>query len=112
MDLVLFLATYLSAACFFYYGLKLLLSQDMVAEFERYGLTKFRRLVGWLQLAGCFGLVIGAYFPLLTTAASLGLASLMALGVFARIRVHDTIIDMLPAIVLFAVNALVFLRSL
>ncbi len=112
MQLLLSSAKIVSSACFFYYGLSLLVSKDMVAEFQRYGLSQYRRLVGWLQLAGSVALFAGAYLPLLTTLASFGLAALMGLGVIARVKARDSILDMLPASLLLVLNAFLFFFSL
>ena len=102
------LLSLISSSCFFYYGLALLFSQHMRVEFERYGLSQFRRLTGVLQILGSVGLIIGLYVPTLMTLASLGLAMLMALGVLVRIRVKDPVVQMLPAFLLLLVNSIIF----
>ena len=83
----------------------------MVAEFERYGLSRYRHLVGCLQLAGSLALIFGAYLPLLGTIAALGLAALMGLGVVARVKARDPILEMLPAIFLLTLNAFIVFAS-
>ena len=83
----------------------------MVAEFKRYGLSRFRRLVGWLQFAGSIGLVASAYLPPLATLAALGLALLMALGVAARVKAGDSLLEMFPAIFLLVLNAFISFAS-
>jgi hypothetical protein len=111
MQILFLSAKFLSAACFCYYGLCLLVSQDMVAEFARYGLSRYRRLVGWLQLAGSLALIAGAYLPLLDTLAALGLTALMGLGVVARVKARDSILEMLPAFLLLILNAYIVFAS-
>ncbi len=101
----------LSAGGFFYYGLCLLFSRHMETEFQRYGLSQYRQLTGGLQLAGSLGLIAGFYWPLLTSLASLGLATLMALGLFVRVKVQDPLWQMLPAVFFLIVNALIFFAS-
>ncbi len=103
--MILLSAKFISSACFFYYGISLLVSQDMVTEFERYGLSRYRGLVGWLQLTGSLAIIAGAYFPPLATLAAFGLGVLMGLGVAARVRARDSILEMLPAFFLLALNA-------
>ncbi len=111
MQMLLPSAKFLSSACFFYYGLSLLISQEMVAEFDRYGLSRYRSLVGWLQLCGSLALIAGAYLPLLATMAALGLTALMGLGVVARVKARDSILEMLPALFLLALNSYIVFAS-
>ena len=65
----------------------------MVAEFERYGVSQFRTLVGYLELAGGLGQVIGYYYSqYLFAAASLGLATLMFMAIILRLRLQDPLL--------------------
>jgi DoxX-like family len=101
----------ISIALFFYYGIVCLVSQSMVAEFERFGLARFRRLTGALEVMGALGLLAGYFVPLLTLVASGGLTLLMVFGVAARIRIHDSVVEMLPALILMLVNLFIFLHA-
>lgn len=75
----------LSIVLFLYYGLAVLVSDAMVTEFERFGLLRFRKFTGVLELLGALGLVLGYFVPHFTIAAAGGLAVLMAAGVVVRI---------------------------
>ncbi len=78
----------------------------MVAEFERYGLSQFRTLVGYLELAGGLGQIIGYYYSqYLFAAASLGLVTLMFMALILRLRLQDPYLEIIPAAVLFVINA-------
>jgi uncharacterized membrane protein YfcA len=79
----------------------------MKVEFERYGLARFRILVGILECLGALGLLVG-YFnrPVLVLAAA-GLMLTMLLGIATRIRIGDSLVRTLPAIVLLILNAFV-----
>ncbi len=94
----------LSIALFLYYGLTCLFTETRVAEFERFGLGPFRRLTGSLEVLGALGLLAGYLVPWLAIVASGGLSLLMVLGVTTRIRVRDSLWEMLPALVLMLVN--------
>ncbi len=94
----------LSIALFLYYGLTCLFTEARVAEFERFGLGHFRRLTGSFEVLGALGLLAGYLVPLFATVASGGLVLLMVLGVATRIRVRDSLLEMLPALVLMLVN--------
>ncbi len=94
----------LSGVAFVIYGVLCLGAARMADEFERFGLAKFRVLVGALEVLGGAGLLIGLwYLPLFLLAAS-GLTVLMLLGVGVRVRLRDGVLLTLPAFVLFVIN--------
>jgi len=95
----------LSVISFLSYGALCLWTQRMAQEFERFGLARLRTLTGALELIGALGLIAGYFVPVVTVVAAGGLALLMLLGVGVRIRVGDSMIAMLPALLLFAMNA-------
>ena len=101
----------LSGLSFLIYGLSCLRSSAMEREFERFGLAKFRVLTGVLEVCGGAGLLIGLWYPPLLFAAAAGLAVLMALGVGVRLRVRDSLLQTLPAIGFFGVNAYVAIAA-
>jgi hypothetical protein len=71
----------------------------MKLEFVRYNLKEKRILIGYLQLTGSLGLLIGYWsYPMLTMLASAGLAILMFLGVGVRRKVKDPVTASLPAL--------------
>lgn len=45
----------LSILLFLYYGLRVLVSNAMVTEFERFGLSRYRKLIGGLEVLGSVG---------------------------------------------------------
>lgn len=102
----------LSVVLFLYYGLSGLLSDGMVAEFERYGLSRYRRLTGILEVLGAAGLVVGYFVLPVLVLASAGLTLLMALGVATRIRVRDSVAETVPAFALMLVNAYILVYAL
>ena len=101
----------LSITAFLLYGSSCLFSGGMIAEFERFGLARFRRLTGALEVAGALGLIAGYFVPPLVVAASAGLSLLMVLGVITRVRVRDSLLVMLPALVLLLANLYVFIYA-
>jgi hypothetical protein len=108
---ILILSQIVSAVSFFCYGLALLTSNQMVREFERYGLQRWRRVTGALQLAGSLGLTLGFFEPALTPWASAGLALQMGLGVAARVRVGDRFWQLCPALFYLLLNSFVLAGS-
>jgi len=102
----------LSIVLFLYYGLAVLVANSMVTEFERFGLLRFRKFTGVLELLGALGLILGYFVPQLTVVAAGGLAVLMAAGVVIRIRCRDSLVDTLPASVMMLVNLYVVVYAL
>lgn len=98
-------ATLFSACAFLFYGTLCLFSTNMVIEFERFRLARFRRLVGFLELGGGLGQLVGLYFQPLALFSSGGLAVLMLLGIWARKRINDPWYLSLPALMLFLINS-------
>ena len=97
----------LSIVLFLYYGAACLFSGAMVRDFERFGLSRFRRMTGALELLGGIGLLGGYQFPALVVAAATGLALLMTLGVGARLRVGDSFLQLRAALSLLIANSFI-----
>ncbi|NQW45378.1 MAG: hypothetical protein HQ462_08245 [Deltaproteobacteria bacterium] len=90
---------------FFIYGATCIWKPYMKDEFNRYGLARFRVLVGSLQLIGAFGLLLGLKWTGWLVVASGGLGVLMLLGFIVRLKIHDGLWLSLPA---FSYMALCF----
>ena len=101
------IARALSAAAFLGYGIACLVTPRMKAEFERFGLARFRRLVGVLECLGALGLLAGHFNRPVLVLAAAGLVLTMIMGIATRVRVGDSLVQTLPAIVLLALNAFV-----
>ena len=95
----------LSALSFSYFGAACIWSARLRAEYRRFGIPNLRVLVGALQLLGAAGVLVGLAVAPLGAAAALGLFALMASGVVLRMRLHDSVARMLPAISLAGLNA-------
>lgn len=96
-----------TAISFLFYGLACLFSQYMVDEFSRYGMPQFRRLIGVLEVAGGLGLIVGYILPVIQILAASGLALLMLLGCLLRVRIKDSILQILPAFIFLVLNLFV-----
>ena len=107
MDLAYEVLRALSMLLFFYYGISVLVSDAMVREFEKFGLLRFRKLTGVLEVVGAAGLLIGYLVPPLVIVASGGLALLMVLGVAVRLRTGPPLTDAIPALVMLVINVYV-----
>lgn len=76
----------------------------MRLEFERFGLPKFRILIGVTQLIGALALLVSIRFPSLGFLGALGLAFQMAAGIGVRIRTGDTKMQTAQAAVFLVIN--------
>ncbi len=103
---------FFSAISFIIYGILSFRSNIMKSEFKRWGISKFRFIVGCAQLTGGFGLLIGYYFQIMTLISSFGLALLMLLGFVLRLIVKDGVIKSIPAFFYLLVNLYIFLINL
>ena len=101
----------LSAISFIIYGSLSFTSKRMKGEFRRWGIEKFRSVVGISQFFGGFGLILGFYFPLLTIISSLGITLLMLLGFILRICVNDGFLKSFPALLYLLINSFIFYNS-
>jgi hypothetical protein len=84
----------------------------MEREFKHYGLSRFRKLTGALELLGGAGLFVGVYFPFIRIFSALGLTVLMLMGSIVRLKVKDRILLIMPAFVLMIVNFYLFIHFL
>ena len=112
MTLAVRIAFVLSVTLFLGYGVSCLFMGAMVEEFARYNLSRFRRLVGLLEVLGALGLLGSIVVPLLIVPSSVGLALLMALGVITRVRVGDPLTEAIPATVLMVINLFLCVAAL
>jgi len=105
MDYIFEACRVFSIGAFLIYGFLCLGGRSMVAEFERFGLARFRILTASLEVLGAVGLLASYAIPLLAPIAAGGLALLMFLGVLTRLRVRDSLVVTLPALSLLLINA-------
>lgn len=70
----------------------------------RFGFSPQRRLIGLLQILGSLALFGGLWLPLLGTAGAVGLALMMLTGILVRIKIRDSLLKTMPAVLYFLVN--------
>ncbi len=97
-----------SAISFIGFGAACVWSPYMRQEFERYRLGAWRFMVGVLQLSAAAGLLAGLSQPWVGRAAAAGLAVMMLAGVCVRIKIKDTVPQMIPALFYMLLNAYLF----
>lgn len=80
------------------FGFGYLVSGSMQAEFQRYGLGSYRVFAAVLQLSGGAGQLLGFTYPRLGGLASGGLALMMLSAVIVRLKIGDSLLQMIPAL--------------
>ena len=101
----------ISSISFLYYGSAIFINPSIKKEFERYGLEKFRKLVGCLQLLGGVGLLVGFLFQPILVISSGGLALLMLFGFVVRIKIKDGFLLSLPSFIFMILNLYICIQS-
>jgi hypothetical protein len=84
---------------FLIFGARCLFAQAMVQEFDRWRVPALRRITGMLEILGALGLVAGQWLPLVGLMSAAGLSLLMTCGLAVRIRVRDSFLHSLPAVI-------------
>lgn len=102
----------ISGLSFLIYGIAYFTSPQMKSEFKRFGLEKAGIPTAVLELLGAAGLLLGLKFPFILLISAGGLAILMLLGVAVRIRVKDSLLVTLPALLYMILNSYIFFVSL
>lgn len=82
----------------------------MIKEFNRYGLNKYRTLVGYLELMGALGLLLGLKWKILLLMSSAGLSVLMLLGFLVRLKIKDKTTLLLPSFIYMLLSIYVFIN--
>ena len=104
-----------SSISFIYYGINSFYSKKMILEYSRWGYDKLRFSIALCQLLGGCGLLAGllhsSLYTLIPTISFL-LSIMMINAVFTRIRVKDKLIDTIPSVFYFILNAVIFLQSI
>ncbi len=100
-----------SSISFMVYGYLSFYSERMKNEFLRWGISKFRVIVGISQFTGGAGLLIGFSIPFFTFISSLGLSILMLIGFILRIYVKDGLLKSLPALSYLVINLFILQDS-
>lgn len=101
------LLTFVLVVSFLGYGSVCLFAEAMEHEFKRWGVPHLRYITGSLEVLGALGLVCGQWFPWLGIFSAAGLSLLMICGIFVRIRIRDSFLQTLPAVLFLLVSVLV-----
>ena len=109
MDYFLIILVFLSSISFMGFALLYFTSKQRKIEFERFNLKKYGLYIVFLEFFGGICLIIGLFYTPLLLLSSGGLALLMFFGMLTRIKSKDKISDILPAIFLMFINAIIFI---
>jgi hypothetical protein len=106
------LLVYISSISFLAYGISYFLTPHMKSEFKRFGLEKFGVPTAILEICGALGLLVGLWFNSILVISSAGLAALMFLGLIVRLKIKDSFLAYLPALIFMILNSYVFVRAI
>ena len=112
MNTLFVMMVLVSSISFIIYGSLLLLSPKMQDEFKRFGLEKFTKLTGVLELLGGIGMLTGLMFDNILLISSGGLTLLMLLGFIVRLKVKDGFRLSFPSFFFMILNLYVFIMVL
>ena len=101
-----------TAISFIIYVYSSFVSRRMKSEYARWGYSDQRKIVGFLQLLGGLGLLIGIKIDILLILTSFCFILMMNMAIFIRIKIKDNIVDILPAITYLFLNILILYNSI
>ncbi|MEN9845562.1 MAG: hypothetical protein RIS36_709 [Pseudomonadota bacterium] len=101
------LSTLVLIISFLVYGTRCLFAEVMIREFQRWGVSGLRHTTGILEVLGASGLVVGQWLPWVGLVSAAGLSLLMMCGLLVRLRIRDSLLQTLPAVIYLIVSLLV-----
>jgi hypothetical protein len=104
MEIMTLILALCSAVAFIVYGSLCVFTDSLASEFKRYSLSSFKQLIGWLEILGGFGLLLGLYYSPLLVLTACCLSILMTCAVVVRVRLRDSVLTWIPAIILLLAN--------
>tara|TARA_B100001142_G_scaffold292285_1_gene311049 strand:- start:515 stop:862 length:348 start_codon:yes stop_codon:yes gene_type:complete len=100
-----------SAISFVIYSLHSVFSRRMILEFSRWGIGNLRILVASFQMLGGIGLLLGMYNIWLLCLVSFFLTLMMIIAIIIRIRVRDSFLLTVPALMYAVLSFIIFYSS-
>ena len=101
-----------TAISFIIYGYSSFVSRRMKSEYARWGYNDQRKILGFLQLLGGLGLLLGIKVDILLILTSFCFILMMNIAIIIRIKIKDNIVDILPAITYLFLNILILYNSI
>ena len=101
-----------SAVSFLFYGSSFFVNSAMKKEFQRYGLDQFRGFIGFLQLLGGAGLLVGFTWRPAMIIASGGLSLLMLMGFGIRLKMKDGFWESMPSFIFMLLNLYICIHTI
>ena len=100
-----------TAISFVIYGYSSFMSKRMISEYSRWGFADQRKIIGFFQLLGGIGLLVGIKVNILLFITSLSFIIMMLFAIIVRIKIKDGIVETLPAITYLFLNVMIFYKS-
>ena len=101
-----------TAISFIIYGVSSFQSRRLAKEYKRWGFEKSRSIIGFFQLTGGLGLVLGFKYQSILLASSIGIALMMFFAIIVRFKIKDSLIEILPALTYLVLASIILNNSL
>jgi len=101
-----------TAISFIIYGFSSFQSRRMANEYKRWGFEKSRSTIGFFQLIGGLGLILGFKYQSILLASSSGIALMMFFAIIVRFKIKDSLIEILPALTYLVLASIIINSSL
>jgi len=101
-----------TAISFIIYGLSSFKSKRMASEYKRWGFGKSRSIIGFFQLLGGLGLLLGFTYQSILLTSSIGIAVMMFFAIIVRLKIKDSLIEILPALTYLLLASIIINSSL
>tara|TARA_E500000331_G_scaffold246368_1_gene236819 strand:+ start:553 stop:891 length:339 start_codon:yes stop_codon:yes gene_type:complete len=109
---IYYILIYLSAFSFLYYSINSIFSKRLILEFERWGYKKYRYIIAIFQFLASVGFIVGMYYSLLISIVSFLLFIMMVVAIYTRVKVKDSLFEILPAFFYALLNLVIFIKSI
>jgi hypothetical protein len=96
---------------FVIYSLHSVFSRKMIMEFSRWGIGNLRILVASFQMLGGIGLLLGMYNIWVLCLVSFFLMLMMITAIIIRVRVRDSFLQTVPALMYTLLSFIIFYSS-
>lgn len=96
---------------FVIYSLHSVFSRRMIMEFSRWGIGNLRILVASFQMLGGIGLLLGMYNIWVLCLVSFFLMLMMITAIIIRVRVRDSFLQTVPALMYALLSFIIFYSS-
>ena len=86
--------------------------EEWLANTKDGGFEKSRSIIGFFQLVGGLGLILGFKYQSILLSSSIGIALMMFFAIIVRLKIKDSLIEILPALTYLLLASIIINSSL